>query len=365
MLISVSLPRLPAALTSIVLMLQPVTTVMLGAVLLDESPSAVQLSGVAIVLAAVAFATLGARSREPACQNPRDGALPASGLVHQERVQPRGGGADPDGRERGGLARAGGAGAQERRAAPHAGEPDDVRGRALPGGAARAHAVGAQFAGSAVRTAAGGAARGGVLGRGAARRGEGPAAPRLSEEVEVGGRAVLRRGRSRTRRRRTCSASRPTTRSSRSAESRNSRPHGGFWSPTRHDRRPPDLRSLRDPRGPGRHDGRGHHRRPAQPAEPGLGAAAGPATPPAAGALPGLGRRDGRIRLPRPADGERRLPRDQPGLRPGRLAGASGVRGGAGHELPRLRARLPGRALLRDGRRGTTTRASRSTGRTR
>jgi drug/metabolite transporter (DMT)-like permease len=65
MLISTSLPRLPAALTSILLMLQPVTSVMLGAALLDESPSAIQLSGVAIVLAAVGFATLGTRSREP------------------------------------------------------------------------------------------------------------------------------------------------------------------------------------------------------------------------------------------------------------------------------------------------------------
>ncbi|MEA2376943.1 MAG: hypothetical protein QOD13_850 [Thermoleophilaceae bacterium] len=65
LLISVSLPRLPAVLTSIVLMLQPVSTVFLGAVLLSESPSAVQLSGVGIVLAGVAFATLGTRSREP------------------------------------------------------------------------------------------------------------------------------------------------------------------------------------------------------------------------------------------------------------------------------------------------------------
>jgi drug/metabolite transporter (DMT)-like permease len=69
MLISVSLPRLPAVLTSIVLMLQPVCTVLLGAVLLDEAPSAVQLSGVAIVLAAVGFATLGQRSREPLTQS--------------------------------------------------------------------------------------------------------------------------------------------------------------------------------------------------------------------------------------------------------------------------------------------------------
>jgi drug/metabolite transporter (DMT)-like permease len=66
MLISVSLPRLPAVLTSIVLMLQPVCTVLLGAVLLSEAPSAIQLSGVAIVLAGVAFATLGRRSRVPA-----------------------------------------------------------------------------------------------------------------------------------------------------------------------------------------------------------------------------------------------------------------------------------------------------------
>ena len=51
LLISVSLPRLPAVLTSIVLMLQPVTTVFLGAVLLSEAPSAVQLLGVAIVIA--------------------------------------------------------------------------------------------------------------------------------------------------------------------------------------------------------------------------------------------------------------------------------------------------------------------------
>ena len=66
LLISVSLPRLPAVLTSIVLMLQPVTTVFLGAVILAEAPSAVQLLGVAIVILGVAFATLKPREREPA-----------------------------------------------------------------------------------------------------------------------------------------------------------------------------------------------------------------------------------------------------------------------------------------------------------
>ena len=66
LLISVSLPRLPAVLTSIVLMLQPVTTVFLGAVLLSEAPSGVQLLGVAIVVLGVAFATLKPRERAPA-----------------------------------------------------------------------------------------------------------------------------------------------------------------------------------------------------------------------------------------------------------------------------------------------------------
>jgi drug/metabolite transporter (DMT)-like permease len=66
LLISVSLPRLPAVLTSIVLMLQPVSTVLLGALLLSEAPSAVQLTGVAIVIAGVAVATVKPREREPA-----------------------------------------------------------------------------------------------------------------------------------------------------------------------------------------------------------------------------------------------------------------------------------------------------------
>jgi drug/metabolite transporter (DMT)-like permease len=61
LLISISLPRLPAVLTSILLMLQPVSTVFLSALILSEAPSAVQLSGVAIVLAGVTFATLGPR----------------------------------------------------------------------------------------------------------------------------------------------------------------------------------------------------------------------------------------------------------------------------------------------------------------
>jgi drug/metabolite transporter (DMT)-like permease len=66
LLISVSLPRLPAVLTSILLMLQPVSTVFLAALLLSEAPSSVQLAGVAIVIAGVAVATVKPREREPA-----------------------------------------------------------------------------------------------------------------------------------------------------------------------------------------------------------------------------------------------------------------------------------------------------------
>ena len=65
LLISVSLPRLPAVITSILLMLQPVATVILGVLLLSEAPSAVQLAGVAVVLAGVAVATVAPKSREP------------------------------------------------------------------------------------------------------------------------------------------------------------------------------------------------------------------------------------------------------------------------------------------------------------
>jgi drug/metabolite transporter (DMT)-like permease len=58
LLISVSLPRLPAVLTSIVLMLQPVTTVLLAALIFSEAPSPAQLLGVAVVIAGVAVATI-------------------------------------------------------------------------------------------------------------------------------------------------------------------------------------------------------------------------------------------------------------------------------------------------------------------
>jgi drug/metabolite transporter (DMT)-like permease len=53
LLITVSLPRLPAALTSVTLTIQPVGSVILGIVLLSEAPSALQLAGVACIIVAL------------------------------------------------------------------------------------------------------------------------------------------------------------------------------------------------------------------------------------------------------------------------------------------------------------------------
>jgi drug/metabolite transporter (DMT)-like permease len=63
LLIAAALPRAPAALSSVVLTLQPVAAVLLAIVLVDEHPSTVQLAGVAVVLAGVVLAT--GRSASP------------------------------------------------------------------------------------------------------------------------------------------------------------------------------------------------------------------------------------------------------------------------------------------------------------
>jgi len=61
LVIQASLPRLPAVITSVLLLVQPVTTVILGAILLAELPSPWQLAGVALVLFGIALATGGLR----------------------------------------------------------------------------------------------------------------------------------------------------------------------------------------------------------------------------------------------------------------------------------------------------------------
>jgi len=64
MLITVSLPRLPAALTSVTLTIQPVGSVFLGVVLLGEHPTALQLVGVACILGGLVTIAL-RRTRAP------------------------------------------------------------------------------------------------------------------------------------------------------------------------------------------------------------------------------------------------------------------------------------------------------------
>lgn len=63
LLISISLPRLPAAITSVVLTIQPVGSVILGVWILAEAPSPFQLLGVAFILAGLLLATLRIRVR--------------------------------------------------------------------------------------------------------------------------------------------------------------------------------------------------------------------------------------------------------------------------------------------------------------
>jgi drug/metabolite transporter (DMT)-like permease len=55
-LINLSLPRLPAVLTSVLLLSQPIATLIFSAILLAEAPSAIQLAGVTLILGGVLLA---------------------------------------------------------------------------------------------------------------------------------------------------------------------------------------------------------------------------------------------------------------------------------------------------------------------
>ena len=65
LLITVSLPRLPAVATSLLLTAQPVATVVLAAVLLGENPSALQLAGAGAILAGLVVASTGRSAHAP------------------------------------------------------------------------------------------------------------------------------------------------------------------------------------------------------------------------------------------------------------------------------------------------------------
>jgi drug/metabolite transporter (DMT)-like permease len=66
LLISISLPRLPAAQTSTILTIQPVGSVALGVVLIGEDPSLLQLCGAACILAGLVSVAASRRVQAPA-----------------------------------------------------------------------------------------------------------------------------------------------------------------------------------------------------------------------------------------------------------------------------------------------------------
>ena len=63
LLISITLPRLPAALTSVLLTFQPVLSVLFAWAILGESPSALQLGGVALILCGLLIVSAGQRRK--------------------------------------------------------------------------------------------------------------------------------------------------------------------------------------------------------------------------------------------------------------------------------------------------------------
>jgi drug/metabolite transporter (DMT)-like permease len=72
--ISLALPRLPAVVTSIILLVQPVLTVGLSVVLLAERPSVAQLLGVALVIGGIAVATVPLARLRDGLRRSRDGS---------------------------------------------------------------------------------------------------------------------------------------------------------------------------------------------------------------------------------------------------------------------------------------------------
>jgi drug/metabolite transporter (DMT)-like permease len=71
LLISSSLPRLPAAVTAVLLLVQPVAALAIATVVLSEAPTPVQYAGAACVLAGVVLATAGRRRQAPVPERPQ------------------------------------------------------------------------------------------------------------------------------------------------------------------------------------------------------------------------------------------------------------------------------------------------------
>lgn len=86
LLITVSLPRLPAVVTSVLLTLQPVCTVLLAAILLGEDPSPLQLLGVAAILSGLLLASAARRGRDVVPPDGGGGLAPEQRQREQELV---------------------------------------------------------------------------------------------------------------------------------------------------------------------------------------------------------------------------------------------------------------------------------------
>ncbi len=71
LLITASLPRLPAALSSLLLLLQPAAALLLADVVLGERPAWVQVTGAALVCVGVLVATMGSRALAPPGPSPQ------------------------------------------------------------------------------------------------------------------------------------------------------------------------------------------------------------------------------------------------------------------------------------------------------
>ena len=69
LMIGYALPRIPAVETATIILLQPALTLLWGAIIFDERPSALQIMGAVIVLAGVSFVAL-IRARGPALADP-------------------------------------------------------------------------------------------------------------------------------------------------------------------------------------------------------------------------------------------------------------------------------------------------------
>jgi drug/metabolite transporter (DMT)-like permease len=86
LLITVSLPRLPAVVTSVLLTLQPVCSVLLAAILLGEDPSPLQLLGVAAILSGLLLASAARRGRDVVPPDGGGGLAPEQRQREQELV---------------------------------------------------------------------------------------------------------------------------------------------------------------------------------------------------------------------------------------------------------------------------------------